>query len=343
VTYGYDGLGRRVARASSGGATTFEYARPDAPNLVTAVVDGSGIWSFHYDDRGFLVAADRGATRYLVATDQVGSVRALFTTAGALVKSLEYDAFGVVLADSAPSFSFPLGFAGGLVDPDTGLVHFGARDYEPASGRWTTPDPFLFDGRQLNLYAYASNAPTLRRDPSGLASYSISGYAGVGFNVEFAVTTEGFSSCVGAGVGLGVSGSVNPLGDLASDSTGTDLFSKVEAGLGIEGLLDAEFELKGTKSLTSPCSKISRSVGVNGPGGFSLYSDEHSLDQDGNWASESKNILDNHSFADFDPSDHTEFDFAEGKGHEAKHEFDGDLGASASISGSAGLCSTYKW
>jgi RHS repeat-associated protein len=343
VTYGYDGLGRRIARMASSGTTTFEYARPDAPNLVTAVVDGSGVWSFHYDDRGFLVAADRGSTRYLVATDQVGSVRALFTTAGALVKSLEYDAFGVVLADSAPSFSFPLGFAGGVVDADSGLVHFGARDYEPASGRWTTPDPFLFDGRQLNLYAYASNAPTLRRDPSGLASYSISGYAGVGFNVEFAITTEGFSSCVGAGVGLGVSGSVNPLGDLASDSTGTDLFSKIEAGIGIEGLLDAEFELKGTKSLTSPCSKISRSWGINGPGGIGLYGDEHTLDQDGVWTSESTNILDNHGFADFDPSDHTEHGFAEGEGHEAKHDFDADLGASASISGSAGLCSTYKW
>jgi hypothetical protein len=133
------------------------------------------------------------------------------------------------------------------------------------------------------------------------------------------------------------------LGDLASDSTGTDLFSKVSAGIGIEGLIDAEFELKGTKSLTSPCSKISRSWGVNGPGGIGLYGDEHTLDQDGVWTSESTNILDNHAFADFDPADHTEHGFAEGEGHEVKKEFDGDLGASAELSGSAGLCSTYKW
>jgi RHS repeat-associated protein len=343
VTYGYDALGRRVSRTTSGGTTTYEYARPDAMNLVTSIVDATGTWIFHHDDAGYLLAADRGATRYLVATDQVGSVRALYTTAGVLVKALDYDAFGAVVSDSAPSFAFPIGFAGGVVDEASALVHFGVRDYEPASGRWTTPDPFLFDGRQLNLYAYVSNAPTQRRDPSGLASYSISGYAGIGFNVEFAVTTEGFSSCVGAGVGLGVSGSVNPLGDLASDSTGTDLFSKVEAGIGIEGLIDAEFELKGTKSLTSPCSKITRSWGINGPGGVTLYGDEHSLDQDGNWTSESTNILDNHAWSDVDPSDHTEQDFAEGEGHEAKHEWDPDLGASAQIAGSAGLCSTYKW
>lgn len=343
VTYGYDAVGRRVSRTSSGGTTTYEYARPDAMNLVTSVVDAGGTWVFHHDDAGYLVAADRGTTRYLVATDQVGSVRALYTTSGSLVKAIAYDAFGAVVSDSAPGFSFPIGFAGGLVDEASGLVHFGARDYEPTSGRWTTPDPFLFDGRQLNLYAYVSNAPTQRRDPSGLASYSISGYAGIGFNVEFAVTTEGFSSCVGAGVGLGVSGSVNPLGDLASDSTGTDLFSKIEAGIGIEGLIDAEFELKGTKSLTSPCSKITRSWGVNGPGGIGLYGDEHSLDQDGNWTSESTNILENHAWSDFDPADHAEQDFAEGEGHEVKKEWDPDLGASAQLAGSAGLCSTYKW
>ena len=43
---------------------------------------------------------------------------------------MDYDAFGRVLADTAPGFQ-PFGFAGGLYDHDTGLVRFGARDYQP--------------------------------------------------------------------------------------------------------------------------------------------------------------------------------------------------------------------
>ena len=343
VTYVYDAFGRRVARTNSTGTTTFEYARPDAMNLVTGVTDAGGTWTFHYDDGGFLIAADRGTTRYLVGTDQVGSVRALFTSGGGLVKRLDYDVFGQLLADSDPTFAFPLGFAGGVTDDATGLVRFGARDYEPPTGRWTTPDPFLFDGRQLNLYAYVNNTPTMRRDPSGLASYSISGYAGVGLNVEFAVTTEGFSSCVGAGVGLGVSGSVDPLGGLASDQTGTDLFAKINAGLGVDGLIATEFELKSTKSLTRPCSTVTRSFEVTGPGGVGLYSDEHSLDQDGVWTTASSNILDNHALGDLDPSAYSEREFAGGEAEGAEIAQDMDLGAKAEISGAAGICSTYKW
>lgn len=40
----------------------------------------------------------------------------------------------------------PLTFAGGLWDADTKLIRFGARDYDPTIGRWTTKDPIGFAG-----------------------------------------------------------------------------------------------------------------------------------------------------------------------------------------------------
>jgi len=52
---------------------------------------------------------------------------------------LAYDEFGRVLGDSNPGFQ-PFGFAGGLYDADTGLVRFGARDYDAYTGRWTARD-----------------------------------------------------------------------------------------------------------------------------------------------------------------------------------------------------------
>jgi RHS repeat-associated protein len=70
-----------------------------------------------------------------------------------------------VLSDSSPDFQ-PFGFAGGLYDRDTGLVKFGARDYEPATGRWTNKDPVRFRGG-LNLYVYAGSDPVNWVDPSG--------------------------------------------------------------------------------------------------------------------------------------------------------------------------------
>ena len=62
----------------------------------------------------------------------------------------------------------PFGFAGGLYDADTGLVRFGARDYDAYSGRWTSKDPILFDGGQANLYLYVGGDPVNRVDWSGL-------------------------------------------------------------------------------------------------------------------------------------------------------------------------------
>jgi RHS repeat-associated protein len=59
------------------------------------------------------------------------------------------------------------GFAGGLYDPDTGLVHFGAREYDPLIGRWISKDPILFHGGQVNLYVYVGNDPVNWVDPDG--------------------------------------------------------------------------------------------------------------------------------------------------------------------------------
>ena len=70
------------------------------------------------------------------------------------------------MQDTNPGFQ-PFGFAGGIHDRDTGLVRFGARDYDPVIGRWTTKDPIRFEGG-VNLYAYAMNNPVVAYDPNGL-------------------------------------------------------------------------------------------------------------------------------------------------------------------------------
>jgi RHS repeat-associated protein len=72
-----------------------------------------------------------------------------------------------VLSDTNPGFQ-PFGFAGGLYDRDTGLVRFGARDYDAGTGRWTTKEPLGFAGGDTNFYAYAFSDPVNLIDSNGL-------------------------------------------------------------------------------------------------------------------------------------------------------------------------------
>jgi len=82
-----------------------------------------------------------------------------------VTQRMDYDEFGNVLFDSNPGFQ-PFGFAGGLYDPNTKLLRFGSRDYDPEVGRWTTRDPIGHKGG-LNLYAYVANEPVNNLDPFG--------------------------------------------------------------------------------------------------------------------------------------------------------------------------------
>jgi RHS repeat-associated protein len=82
---------------------------------------------------------------------------------------MDYDAFGAVTQDTNPGFQ-PFGFAGGLHDRDTGLVRFGARDYDPAIGRWSAKDPRGMEADGENLFVYALGDATNRLDVDGLTS-----------------------------------------------------------------------------------------------------------------------------------------------------------------------------
>jgi RHS repeat-associated protein len=100
--------------------------------------------------------------------DQLGSIRLVVNAEnGKIISRIERDEFGQVLKDSKPDL-IPFGFAGGLYDSDTKLVRFGARDYDPEVGRWTSKDPILFAGGDTNLYGYTFNDPINFIDPSGL-------------------------------------------------------------------------------------------------------------------------------------------------------------------------------
>ncbi len=105
---------------------------------------------------------------YRIFADHLGSPRVVVNAdTGEVVHRLDVGAFGERIQDTNPGFQ-PFGFAGGLYDPDTGLVRFGARDYDPETGRWTAKDPVGFVGQDTNLYVCVASDPVNLIDPTGL-------------------------------------------------------------------------------------------------------------------------------------------------------------------------------
>lgn len=168
IEYVIDANDRRIGRKVDG---TLEKAwlYKDGLNPI-AELDGAGnvVSRFVYASRGNVPDyVIKGGVTYRIISDHLGSPRLVINSAdGTIVEAIEYDDWGNVLSDTNPGF-LPFGYAGGLYDADTKLVRFGARDYDPETGRWTAKDPIRFDGDGTNLYGYVLNDPINFVDVNG--------------------------------------------------------------------------------------------------------------------------------------------------------------------------------
>ena len=169
IDYVIDGQNRRIGKKVNGTLTQgFLY---DGQLRIVAELDGSNnvVRRFVYGSRSnipdYMI---KGGVTYRIISDTLGSPRLVVDiNTGTVAQEIDYDDFGVVMNDTNPGFQ-PFGIAGGVYDKDTGLVRFGARDYDAQTGRWTAKDPILFDGGDTNLYGYVLNDPVNFTDRTGL-------------------------------------------------------------------------------------------------------------------------------------------------------------------------------
>ncbi len=229
LEYRVDGKNRRVARLLNGTLTARWLYGNDL--AVVGELDGSGalVKRFVYASSGhvpdlMIVRNPSGPdSTYRIVTDHLGSVRLVVNAStGWVAQHMDYDAWGHVTRDTRAGFT-PFGYAGGLYDPATGLVRFGARDYDADAGVWTAKDP-LGTPVSRGTYCYCGDNPIDRIDPSGLVDTRALLSAGFGLATNIALFSTGlFFSETGAGVivaaygAYGIGANIGNIGNALAD------------------------------------------------------------------------------------------------------------------------------
>ena len=118
------------------------------------------------------VALDRGKVlsiifdTYYYHDSNLGNVNQITDSSGAVVQTYDYDAFGNI-TNQTGSLTTKYAYKTKEYSPETGLIFFGARYYNPLIGRFITKDP-LGMGDGPNQYIYCWNDPVNKIDPWGL-------------------------------------------------------------------------------------------------------------------------------------------------------------------------------
>jgi RHS repeat-associated protein len=168
ASFAYDALERRRTKTVGGTATNFLYDGENSVQELTSggtptanMLTGLGV------DQTFTRTDASGTSTLLI--DALGSALALADTSGAVQTQFTFEPFGNTTSSGATS-SNAVQFTGRENDA-TGLYFYRARYYSPQLQRFISDDPIGFAGGDVNVYAYAGNQPTGRRDPSGLRTF----------------------------------------------------------------------------------------------------------------------------------------------------------------------------
>jgi RHS repeat-associated protein len=157
TTYTYNGDGQRIKVASGGSATVYV-------GSTYEVITGTGAVTTYYYLGAQRVAMRTSAGVTYLAGDHLGSASLAM---GASNTSQRYYPYGGTRSGGVPT---DYQFTGQKNDGGTGLYYYGARYYDPVTGRFVSADtvvPAPGAPQALNRYAYTYNNPMRYRDPSG--------------------------------------------------------------------------------------------------------------------------------------------------------------------------------
>ena len=222
-TYGYDGDGRRVSSTVGGGGADLRsvwdpLAASDLPELaLERTPSGSLVRRYLSGPLGPFSLANSSASFYY-HRDPLGTVTDVTDSSGTAQWRYEYEAYGAERTATNVSGTAPENrrrFNGQYLDPESGLYHLRARQYDPSIGRFGALDPVEnalaapYDG----AYVYVNGRPTVLVDPLGLCGWTEP------WNCADDVAESAGGAVVGTGkaVGKAVVGTGKTVGNFAVD------------------------------------------------------------------------------------------------------------------------------
>ena len=161
----YNGDGLRVGKSVNGTLTRYlyEYQRVVLEENYLGDQIGRNVYGIN------LLTRQVGGDILIYMYNGHADVTALLNTAGSIVATYYYDAFGNIL-DQTGVLSNNILYAGYQYDSETGLYYLNARMYDPVTARFMQEDTFTGDRNDplsLNLYTYCHNEPLMYSDPTG--------------------------------------------------------------------------------------------------------------------------------------------------------------------------------
>lgn len=160
---------RRLAVDQSGTATAMGWDLESVNNLED--INAGGATTASYLTAGgmdSLIARTAGGVTHAYLGDQLGSVRKLIDSAGAVASATTYLSYGTPRTQQGAAGD-RMGFTGRETDAATGLVQLRHRWLDPRIGRFVSQDPIGFAGG-INQFAYVGDNPVNFSDPLGLSA-----------------------------------------------------------------------------------------------------------------------------------------------------------------------------
>ncbi|MFF7845496.1 polymorphic toxin-type HINT domain-containing protein [Streptomyces ossamyceticus] len=233
TSYLYDADGELLIRRAKGDGDTILYLGGMEVRLTVKGTSKTLSGTRYYAANGQTIAVrtaasgTSGTKLSFLASDHHGtSSLAMDGTTYAVTKRYTTP-FGAS-RDLKPGVTWPddKAFLGKPADAGTGLTHIGAREYDPALGRFISVDPLLsLDQHQsLNGYTYANNTPVTASDPTGLESCGAHYCSGSNGTYDtYKPAKDPASNCYGsknASCGLSRGGGKGGTGGTASTNSG---------------------------------------------------------------------------------------------------------------------------
>lgn len=166
-SYVYSADGSLLLQSDPGTATLY---LPWGEQLTENTSTGATSGVRYYTIGGVTIAArpSAGDVQYLIG-DQQGTAATAIDAGTLSVTRRYYDPYGNEIGPAPSSWTGNRGFVGGTADSTTGLTNLGAREYNPATASFISPDSLVnpYDPGDLNAYAYASDSPVTLSDPTG--------------------------------------------------------------------------------------------------------------------------------------------------------------------------------